>query len=170
MDLKTFFAVNEMAMHEMAGMPRDNPYNGFMYQQAMAKYGTKYEPGVRSPWPRGTKPDEKAQDAVEWHRKAAAEGIYPSKPPTPKTIISALEWPLAIGSGLKSPNAAQNMRALMVDVGFATQEQMDQLAKAEEMKGQGLEVPKMSQTVKTKPVDPKAPLPGRPPPEPSFDI
>jgi hypothetical protein len=56
------------------------------------------------------------------------------------------------------------MRALAVEVGFATQEDMDDLAKREQEKEatgkKTSEMPKMSSTVRA--VDPKAPL-SRPP-------
>ena len=161
MDLKSFF-LNEMAIDEMAGMPKDNAYNGGMYKRLMDKYGSTYEPGYGGAWPKGVSFNQRAEDVSEWHAGLAEEGIYPSRPPTPRTLVAALDWPFKVGSGLRSKNAAQNMRALAVEVGFATQEQMDELAQAEERKDVGL-APKMSQVVKT---DPKAQLGGpvQPPP------
>ncbi|OGR26115.1 MAG: hypothetical protein A2139_08030 [Desulfobacca sp. RBG_16_60_12] len=164
MNLKNFFSLNEMAMFEMAGMPKDSPYNGFLYKQLMAKYGNTYQPGRSSAWPKGVSALQQAEDVVEWHNQAAEQDIFPSGEVTPRKVVSALNWPFALGSGFRSPNAAKNMRALAVEVGFATQEDMDDLVKREQEKEAAgkktSEMPKMSSTVRT--VDPKAPL-ARPP-------
>lgn len=156
MDIKTFFALNEASLNEMAGMPQDNPYNGFMYLKIMEKYGTKYQPGSVSPWPAKTPGQQKLDDVAQWHSEADAQGIYPSKEVSARSVVAGLEWPFSVGSGLKSKNAARNMRDLAVKVGFATKEQMDDLYRREEAKAgkaaaPAAQAPKMSTVLKTSP-------------------
>jgi hypothetical protein len=139
--LKTFFALNEGTINEMAGMPADNPYNGFMYKKIMEKYGNKYNPSIASAWPAKTPFAQKLEDVTSWHNEAAAEGIYPSKEVSDKSVVAGLDWPFAVGSGLKSKNAALNMRRLAVEVGFATREQMQELFQKEQAKKAGKEAP-----------------------------
>lgn len=170
MDLKTFFALDEGTMNEMAGTAKDNPYNGFMYKKVMQKYGTHFTPGTALVWPRGTPYAQKEEDVQTWHQEAAAKGIYPSSAnANTRTVISGLEWPFRVGAGSKgsSVNAARNMRALAAAVGFATQDQMADLEAEEQAKMGGApsdatalgKPPKMSQVVRTAAPAAKAPAP-----------
>lgn len=152
MDIKTFFALNEGTLHEMAGMPQDNAFNGYMYQQAMKKYGTSFAKNPGSLWPRGTPTAQKHEDVRQWAHEATAKGASYSGKLEPAALVANLEWPLKVGSGLTSKNAAANMRSLLVSVGFMTEADLAALGKAEAQKAAGGQTPKMSQVMQTAPV------------------
>lgn len=136
MDLKTFFGLHEGLIHEMAGMPQDNPFNEFLYKMLMKEYGYTWS-GRGGAWPLSTPARQKVDDVQRWYKMAKAQGISPSNPnQSPESVVGQLNWPFLVGAGLKSKNAAANMRDLVVKIGFASQEDIDAL-EAEESKKAG---------------------------------
>lgn len=135
MDLKSFF-LSESLISEMAGMPKDNLYNGFMYKSIMQKYNYTWGGPGTGAWPKGVPDQQKLKDVAEWHGKAKAAGVSPGSPGlTLRRVVDGLEWPLKKGSGGtrggKVSAPAKNTRSLAVQLGFATEDQMAQLWEAE---------------------------------------
>lgn len=158
MNLKTFFGLNEGLLHEMAGMPQDNPFNSFMYKKIMDTYGHRWA-GEGGAWPKGTPYDQKLDDVTKWYKEAWTQGIKPSRGidnTTLRSVVSALDWPFRVGSGQKSKNAAINMRQLVVQIGFADAAAIKGLWEAEGEKGaepaapQAASAPKASKAFQVK--------------------
>jgi hypothetical protein len=195
MDIKTFFALNEGQINEMAATaPKDVALNTELFRQMKADYGVWRDGDVAAvggdryhyAWPIGQASKEDRQaDVSKWLAAALKKGLHPDKPsdlPTDQNSfmilrdkkMSDLNW--AFNPNTFSSIPAKKTWEAAAAAGFVSPEQFARFKQLSAMpKGAG--IPKMSSTIGTRkawypgaeqpaaPAAPPAAAPTAPPPE-----